>query len=260
MNLAINARDAMPRGGSLAFETRNVDVTGPEVAASGLVPGRYVCLEVRDTGSGMSEETLAHIFEPFFTTKESGHGTGLGLPTVYGIVLQSGGHIVAESVPGVGTTMRVYLPRADAPAASAEAKAAARAAAGHETLLLVEDEEVVRTLMRESLEDVGYSVIEAADGNAALLAFRDQGSPIDLLVTDLVLPGMNGAELARQLRAIAPGLKTLYVSGYPGPAGQRQLTLEPNAAFLQKPFTRQVLTEKVRQAIDRGTKKLTANS
>jgi PAS domain S-box-containing protein len=252
MNLAINARDAMPQGGVLTIETRNVEVGGDAPGAFGLPPGRYVSLLVRDTGHGMDEETLSHMFEPFFTTKELGKGTGLGLPTVYGIVMQSGGDVAVESVEGEGTTMRVFLPRIEAPAEREAAPAAAEPVArGSETLLVVEDEELVRELVREFLESAGYTVIEAPDAEAALLLAEANREAIDLLVTDVILPGMNGLDLAVQLSASMPGLKTVFVSGYPGDAVFRDGTFDPGAAFLPKPFTRHILTQKVREALDR---------
>jgi two-component system, cell cycle sensor histidine kinase and response regulator CckA len=250
MNLAINARDAMPDGGTLTIATTNLAV--PEDASADLPPGRYVQLSVRDTGHGMDEETLTHIFEPFFTTKEVGKGTGLGLPTVYGIVMQSGGHITVESAPNEGTAVHVYLPRVDPVAAASAAAAPPPAAArGHETLLLVEDEELVRGLVREFLESAGYTVIEAGDAETALRLVETGGAPaLDMLVTDIVLPGMNGAQLAERLKPIVPGLKTLFVSGYPGTTAIRQAAFDPGIAFLSKPFSRLVLTEKVREILD----------
>jgi CheY-like chemotaxis protein len=239
----------MPDGGTLTIATANLTVSG---ATGDLPPGQYVELSVRDTGHGMDEETLTHIFEPFFTTKEVGKGTGLGLPTVYGIVMQSGGHITVDSAPNEGTAVRVYLPRVDPVAAAAATAAPSRAAAhGHETLLLVEDEELVRGLVREFLESTGYTVIEAGDAETALRMVETGVLPaLDMLVTDIVLPGMNGAQLAERLKGIVPGLKTLFVSGYPGTTTIRQAAFDPGIAFLAKPFSRQVLTEKVREILD----------
>jgi signal transduction histidine kinase len=251
MNLAINARDAMPDGGTLTIETANLTVS--DFAPGGLPAGRYVQLTVRDTGHGMDEETLLHIFEPFFTTKELGRGTGLGLPTVYGIVMQSGGHIAVDSAPNEGTAVHVYLPRVDPVTAAAAAAASPANAPGHETLLLVEDEALVRGLVRDFLDSAGYTVIEAGDAEEAFRLFESRGAPaIDMLVTDVVLPGLNGLRLAERLRAIVPGLKTLFVSGYPGTTAIRQDSFDPGTAFLAKPFSRQVLTDKVREILDAG--------
>ncbi len=251
MNLAINARDAMPSGGTLTIETANVDVAADETSRFGLPPGRYVSLVVRDTGHGMDEGMLSHIFEPFFTTKEAGKGSGLGLPTVYGIVKQSGGEIGVESTPSVGTMVRVFLPRVDAaPSAAPSAPPTSTVARGHETLLLVEDEDLVRELVREFLEDAGYHVLEARDAEEALRIAHAGARPIDLLVTDVVLPGMNGSDLVQELQRVLPNVKTVYVSGYPGDAMFRQGAFEPGSAFLAKPFTRHVLTQKVREVLD----------
>ena len=250
MNLALNSRDAMPGGGTLTIETRNLELAEPDAARRGLKPGAYVELAVADTGVGMDDETAARMFEPFFTTKEAGRGTGLGLATVYGIVLQSGGAIAAESEPGRGTSMRVFLPRSDKPAAAGPEAAETTSKFGSETILLVEDEDVVRQLMEELLRSAGYRVLPTASGEAALALARIGGSHIDLVVTDVVMPGMNGVELVRRLREFLPGLKVLYVSGYPGTSDWRPVSFEAGTAFLQKPFTRPVLTEKVREAID----------
>ena len=251
MNLAINARDAMPEGGTITIETGNIAVDG-ESSSYGLRPGRYVVLAVRDTGHGMDETTASHIFEPFFTTKESGKGTGLGLSTVYGIVAQSGGDIAVESAPGRGTTMRVFLPRVEQVRAERPAAMAPQAMAyGSETLLLVEDEDFVRELVREFLQSAGYTVVEARSAEEALaLAAADQLPPVDLLVTDVVLPGINGAKLAEKLRSIMPGVEALYISGYPGDAMFKGDRFDPGPAFLAKPFTRHVLTGKVREMLN----------
>jgi len=248
LNLAINARDAMVDGGTLTIETANLTVA--EAAPDDVPAGRYVRLTVRDTGHGMDEETLLHIFEPFFTTKDLGKGTGLGLPMVYGIVMQSGGHIAVDSALNEGTAVHVYLPRVD-PATASAAAASPADARGHETLLLVEDEELVRGLVRDFLDSAGYTVIEAGDAEEALRLLESRGAPaIDMLVTDVVLPGLNGLRLAERLTAIVPGLRTLFVSGYPGTAAIHQESFEPGTAFLAKPFSRQVLTEKVREILD----------
>jgi two-component system, cell cycle sensor histidine kinase and response regulator CckA len=251
MNLAINARDAMPTGGTLTIETSNVDVFPNEPSPFRLPPGEYVSMIVRDTGHGMDEERLSHIFEPFFTTKEAGKGSGLGLPTVYGIVKQSGGEIVVESTPDAGTTVRVFLPRVhDAPDPMPAAPASPVATPGSETLLLVEDEELVRDLVREFLEEAGYRVIEAQDAHEALRIANAGGTPaIDLVVTDVVLPAMNGSDLVKELQRAVPKLKALYMSGYPGDAAFRPGASGMGAAFLAKPFTRDALTQKVREVL-----------
>ncbi len=251
MNLAINARDAMPQGGILRIETSNIDVADAGAAPYGLKAGRYVSLLVGDTGHGMDEETLSHMFEPFFTTNELGKGTGLGLPTVYGIVMQSGGEVAVESTRGHGTTMRVFLPRVpptlDHTVLPGQASTVAR---GTETLLLVEDEALVRELVREFLESAGYTVLDAPDAEAALLLAEANKHVIDLLVTDVILPRMNGADLSARVAALIPGMKTVFVSGYPGDAVFRDGSFDPRGTFLTKPFTRQVLTQKVREILD----------
>ncbi|MEO8348638.1 MAG: PAS domain S-box protein [Acidobacteriota bacterium] len=250
MNLAVNARDAMPRGGQLSLETANVELdetyTRTHVPAQ---PGPYVMLAVSDTGAGMDEATRERIFEPFFTTKEKGHGTGLGLSTVYGIVKQSGGYIWVYTEPGRGTSFKVYLPRVSAPAEPlSAAEAAPVSVGGAETILLVEDEESVRALSRKILESKGYRVLEAADGAQAVeLAL---GRPIDLLLTDMVLPGMGGREIAARIHDTHPRAKVLYTSGYTDDVIVRRGLMERGAAFLEKPFTPTVLARKVREVLD----------
>ena len=250
INLAINARDAMPDGGTITIETANIDAR-PGAAPSGLRPGPYVMLAVRDTGHGMDDETAARIFEPFFTTKAAGKGTGLGLSTVYGIVAQSGGHVAVDSSPGMGTTMRVYLPRlAQALEAPPAAESPMKTGRGHETLLLVEDEPFVRELLSEFLRSSGYTVIEARSSEEALALVKQDAAPtIDLLVTDMVLPGMNGAKLSDRLKGMMPSLVTLYVSGYPGDEMFADGVFDPGPAFLAKPFTRHALIHKVKETL-----------
>jgi CheY-like chemotaxis protein len=249
MNLALNARDAMPQGGRLTIETGNLllDETNARQHA-GIEPGRFVVLAVRDTGHGMSADTLRHIFEPFFTTKAPGKGTGLGLATVHGIVKQSGGHIGVQSEPGQGTTFKIYLPRADAPEEEApSAPAATDLPRGSETVLLVEDEASVRELVRECLAALGYTVLEAGGGAAALELSQAHGAPIHLLVTDMVMPEMGGRELAERLQASRPEARVLYISGYMDVDHE---ALTEGMAFLQKPFTIDRLSRKVREALD----------
>jgi len=251
MNLSINARDAMPDGGTLTVETHNVDLTAEDEPRAGLKAGLYVALVIRDTGTGMDEGTLAHVFEPFYTTKETGKGTGLGLPTVYGIVMQSGGNVRIESVVGEGTTVHVLLPRVDAAAAPSKGEAApAQVTQGRETVLLVEDEELVRELVHDFLAGAGYDVIEASDAEQALRIAGTAGVSIDAVVTDVVLPGMNGSDLAARLREMSPRIRVLYVSGYPGAGVFGDGGFGPGSDFLAKPFTRQMLTQKLRDMLD----------
>ena len=252
MNLAVNSRDAMPKGGWLIVETANVDLDDTYAREhAGARPGHYVLLTVTDTGTGMDRETLAHIFEPFFTTKELGKGTGLGLSTVYGIVKQSGGYVWVDSEPGGGTTFKIYLPRTEE-AAEATSRTSATAGGFHgvETLLLVEDNEAVRDVFKEVLESRGYKVLAAAGPEDALRLTEGHGGPINLLVTDLMMPGMTGHDLAGRLRAVRPEIKILFVSGYPGGPGGEQTRLQPGESFLQKPFTSQVFITKVREILD----------
>ncbi|MFL5494918.1 MAG: PAS domain S-box protein [Gemmatimonadales bacterium] len=252
LNLAVNARDAMPRGGMLTLETQNVEVGPDHPATQELVsPGRYVLLAVTDTGIGMDQETKANIFEPFFTTKGPGEGTGLGLATVYGIVRQSGGFIWVYSEPNQGTTFKVYLPRVEGDAALAPRVAAVHPPPrGSETILLVEDEELVRRLARKIFEASGYKVVVAAGGQAALELMGTDDHRPDLLVTDVVMPGMGGRELAEQLRIRQPQLKVLFLSGYTDDAIVRHGVLQQEVFFLQKPFNSSTLLQKVRSILD----------
>ncbi|HET8579659.1 MAG TPA: response regulator [Nitrospiraceae bacterium] len=252
MNLAVNARDAMPQGGKLTIETASVEPA--EAAARQLAltqPGPYVKLVVRDTGCGMDAATQAHIFEPFFTTKEEGKGTGLGLSTVYGIVKQSGGGIHVQSAPGQGTAFTIYLPRIDEVTTSGEARRIPdRPPHGTETVLLVEDEQGVRTLVRDGLRRYGYTVLEARTGVEAFLISNQHPGSIHLLVTDVVMPGMSGREVAHQLMALFPNMKVLYISGYLDDAGLRSDADRARTSFLQKPFTPEALARKVRDMLD----------
>jgi signal transduction histidine kinase/CheY-like chemotaxis protein len=241
MNLVVNARDAMPSGGRIVIETRNVKV---EAGALQLQPGRYVLVSVADTGHGMDEETAARVFEPFFTTKEAGKGTGLGLSTVYGIVEQSGGTVTVESAPGAGTTFRVYLPTTDTtthPEAAKERTVEALRSAA--TMLLVEDEAPVRQLVSKTLEAAGYRVLRAASGEEAL-AISLSSERFDLLLTDVVMPGMTGPELVLKVRASHPECAVLFISGYDNELIDRNM-LERTASFLPKPFTPRALLTRV---------------
>lgn len=251
VNLAVNARDAMPRGGRLTLSTANVEFQHPLIDAGLNVPaGPYVSLEVRDTGCGMDRKTLARIFEPFFTTKEQGKGTGLGLATVYGIVRQSGGHIRVLSEPGTGTTFRIYFPRARNVEPSDDSPGAPiREQRGDETILLVEDEEMVRELACETLRGYGYTVLEAANGQEALSASAEYGGTLHLLITDVGLPGINGLELARKVKTARPYLPVLFISGYSEEAVAELGRMGPGEAFLQKPVTPSRLSAKVREIL-----------
>jgi signal transduction histidine kinase len=251
VNLAVNARDAMPEGGKLTIETANVDL-GAEYAAvhAEVQPGQYVLLAVTDTGTGMDAETQRRIFEPFFTTKEPGKGTGLGLATCYAIVRQSGGHLWVYSEPGRGASFKVYLPRAEGGPAVAVDGPAPPPAGGAETILLVEDDETVCFLARTVLEGRGYHVLAAPDSATALELVAAHAEGIALLVADLVMPGLSGPDLARRAAERIPGLRVLLMSGYAADAVVRHGVLAPGAAFLQKPFTPDALARKVREMLD----------
>ena len=254
INLAVNARDAMPDGGVLTISSRNARVTEAPARAPAprtIVPGDYVVIEVADTGTGMDRDTLSRIFEPFFTTKGPGQGTGLGLSTVHGIVHQSGGHISAESEPGLGTKFTILLPRVDQPV-EPEGKPAEPAVAGRrsEVILVVEDEESVRRAAKRILVKKGYTVLEASDGNEAMDTIRKQPR-IDLLLTDLVMPGMGGRELVRVMREERRTVPTLYMSGYTKDAVMRA-ELDPGIMVLEKPFSQDELAAKVREVLDKN--------
>jgi len=252
MNLAVNSRDAMSRGGKLTIETANAVLDENYMREHGRVkPGRYVMLAVSDTGAGMDEETRSRIFEPFYTTKEMGKGTGLGLSTVYGIVKQSEGYIWVYSEAGLGTTFKVYLPRIDESAEDSQKLAALGTGdQGTETILLVEDEDGVRSLVKQLLSRQGYTVIETSQGSEALAECERHTGPISLLLTDVVLPQMSGRELAERLKALRPGMKVLYMSGYTDDAVLRHGVIGQETAFLQKPFTTSSLARKVRDVLD----------
>ena len=251
MNLAINARDAMPEGGSLTITTANVELDEQFGRHHvGAEPGDYVMLGVSDTGVGMERETLDRVFDPFFTTKPAGQGTGLGLSTVYGIVTQTGGHIWPYSEPGRGTSFKVYLPRVWERVAEREEPASVPRNGGTETVLLVEDEDIVRTLVQEMLEDDGYSVLAASGGEAALELSRSYAGRIDLLMTDVVMPGLSGTQLAERLVAERPEVLVVFASGYTEDAIANHGVLRPGTAFLEKPFSARDLARTVRHVLD----------
>jgi two-component system cell cycle sensor histidine kinase/response regulator CckA len=250
MNLVINARDAMPTGGRLTVETRRVVLDDGETCIrTELRPGEYSVVSVSDTGTGMAPEVQQHIFEPFFTTKAAGRGTGLGLATVYGIVKQSGGGVQVYSEVGIGTTFKVYFPVTTGSVARATTSPVA-APGGKETILLVEDDNTVRALVRTMLEQVGYNVLEAADGFMALDRAKSHGPGIDLLITDVVMPRAGGRHVVDALKSERPDIKVLYLSGYTDDAIVRHGILQGGANFLQKPFTATVLTTRVREILD----------
>ena len=252
INLAVNARDATPRGGVITIETQNVFLDAAYAQKYVEVqPGDYVMLAVSDTGSGLDEASRARIFEPFFTTKELGQGTGLGLSTVHGIIKQSGGHITVYSEVGQGATFKVYLPRLRQPVqAEAAAPASCTLDRGTETILLVEDEDMVRQVARRILEMHGYTVLEAASGPDALLVSQKTQGPIHLMLTDVVMPGMSGGETAERLQAQRPELKVLFMSGHTENSIVHHGVLDPGVAFIQKPFRSDLLVHKVRQMLD----------
>ena len=251
MNLVVNAQDAMPQGGVLNVETLNVRVSANENRVQGVLdPGSYVLMTVRDNGSGMDRETQSRIFEPFFTTKSIGEGTGLGLATVYGVVKQCGGHIQVESQPGQGTVFKIYLPCVEEVSNPTYETVQSASPRGSETILVSEDESTVRELVVACLKSLGYQVLAAPDGLAALEIAREAAYRIDLLLSDLVLPKMGGRELAATLGKSAGPIKVIFMSGY---AGQTVASadLDLSAAhFLQKPFTMQTLATKIREVLD----------
>jgi signal transduction histidine kinase/ActR/RegA family two-component response regulator len=255
VNMAVNARDAMPQGGTLTIETAHVDVdesmaqTRPDV-----VPGPHIMLAISDTGTGMTEEVKEHLFEPFFTTKEKGKGTGLGLATCYGIVKQNSGHIWVHSELGQGTTFKIYFPQTTEPPISLDQKEKQGMQRGVETILLVEDEPSVRDLTAHILRQLGYTVLEASHGDEALgLVQQHADERIHMLLSDVVMPRMNGRELADKLNTLRPELRVLLMSGYADEAIVRHGALEPGIAFLQKPFSPEILARKIREVLDRNS-------
>jgi two-component system, cell cycle sensor histidine kinase and response regulator CckA len=252
MNLVVNARDAMPEGGKLTIETQNVELDALYAAAHlGVTPGAHVMLAVSDTGIGMDKATQQRIFEPFFTTKEKGKGTGLGLSTVFGIVRQSGGSIWVYSEPGHGTTFKVFLPRSEEQArAPVERVRGDGKVTGSETVLLVEDDDQLRCVAHGILERAGYRVLQAGNGPEALLACQKHGGPIQLLLTDVVMPQMSGRELAERVLFARPGIRVLYMSGYTDDAIIHHRVLAPGVALLQKPITPDALLRRLREVLD----------
>jgi len=252
MNLAVNAQDAMPDGGAFTIGTSPVDLDESYAAQhNGVMPGPYVMLAISDSGCGMDAQTREHIFEPFFTTKERSKGTGLGLATVYGIVKQHGGNIWVYSEPGRGTTFKVYLPVSDESLSpvgrTVETSSNLR---GSETVLLVEDDEQVRDLARTILEKMGYTVLLAESGKEALSVLEAHDGPLHLLLTDVVMPGMNGRQLFERLSGTRPELKALYMSGYPGDVLAHRGVMDEGVHFLRKPFSIKALAIKVREVLD----------
>jgi two-component system, cell cycle sensor histidine kinase and response regulator CckA len=252
MNLVVNARDAMPHGGTLTIETAQTELAkSPLYHVEPLPPGHYVKLSVTDTGSGMDRDTQAHIFEPFFTTKEEGKGSGLGLSTVFGIVTQSGGGIDVNSRVGYGTKFDIFFPRVAADAqAAAGRRAGEQPIGGTETILLVEDDSSVRILLRDSLRKLGYRVIEAKHGIEACLMASQELANLHLLLTDMVMPGMGGRELAQHLMTMKPDLRVLFMSGFTDDVGILAGHEQGTSGFLQKPFTPEVLARTVRKILD----------
>lgn len=251
LSLAANAEEAMPRGGTLRIETREVSLEGEVWGEDEVKAGPYGMMTISDTGEGMDQETVDRVFDPFFTTREVGKGTGLGLSTVFGIVRQHGGHIRVSSDPGRGTTFHLYFPRlAGELLEGLEASVEERPASGTETVLVVEDEEPVRDLALRILERQGYRVLEAGDGQAALVLLEDHDGPVDLLLTDVVLPNMSGMELWQLLRQRRTGLRVLFMSGYPADAVGAHGELEAALPYIQKPFSIQALSKKVRELLN----------
>ncbi len=251
LNLAVNARDAMPQGGRLRIETKNVQLTEADQSRFRyVIPGPYVLIRVIDTGCGMDAELQSHIFEPFFTTKEKGKGTGLGLATVYGVIKQSEGYIWVESEVGKGTEFKIYLPRAEEVAEEiAQPVASDTSFRGAAKILLVEDEDSLRKLTRTTLQSLGYSVLEARDAANALAVAAETEGNIDLLLTDVVMPGMSGRTLAEKMIAVRPDIKVLYMSGYPDGAIVTHGVLNPGMFILRKPFTRDELVRRVEESL-----------
>jgi CheY-like chemotaxis protein len=252
LNLALNARDAMPEGGKLTFTTENIVISGGRKDVGQVYtmsPGEYVLLKVRDTGTGMDESTQRRIFEPFFTTKETGKGTGLGLATAYGIVKQSGGYIEVRTAPGQGAEFLIYLPRTELKTDQFELPELTSVLPAAGTILVVEDEEGVRQSLLRILAAEGYTVLSAPNGKDGLATFVAHAGDVDLLITDIVMPGMGGRDLARKCSELQKGVRVLYVSGYTKDSLLSQQTFDDGIEFLEKPFTRDSVLKTVRQAL-----------
>jgi CheY-like chemotaxis protein len=252
MNLVVNARDAMPTGGKLRIETRNVVFRDARELPEDLTPGRYIRLTVADTGVGMDEVTCAQIFEPFFTTKPKGSGTGLGLSMVYGIVRQSQGAITVESQPGTGTSFQIYLPLVDAPPGHSVEFVPATVSPGRETILVVEDQPEVRDFACGVLRTLGYRVLDAGGGAEAIRVAEAATEPIHLLLTDVIMPGMTGRDVAERLQSRDPRMKVLYMSGYSNDVVLDRGVLQAGVGYMAKPFSPDELADKVRRALDGG--------
>jgi two-component system cell cycle sensor histidine kinase/response regulator CckA len=255
INLAVNARDAMPNGGKLTIQTANTYLDDNYFSEHNIFegqPGSYVMVAVSDTGSGMDKETQEHIFEPFYSTKEKGKGTGLGLSTVYGIVKQNKGFIWVYSEPGQGTTFKIYMPRAEEKVKTEEkVQTSEKHLSGSETVLVVEDDDSLRNLAQKTLRQYGYRVLTARNGEDALSIGKEYEGQIDLLLTDVVMPTMNGKETAERLQPLYPQMKVIYMSGYTDDAIVHLGVLEPGINFLQKPFSPEPLAIKVREVLDK---------
>jgi CheY-like chemotaxis protein len=250
VNLAVNARDAMPDGGTLSIATTNRTITG-QTAHPGLRAGHHVELRVADTGTGIPPEIAERVFEPFFTTKPKGEGSGLGLATVYGIITQAGGHADIHSTPGAGTTFTALLPVTDqTPPPAEDHVPTGHLGHGGETVLVVEDEEALREVTRRILARNGYQVLTAAHGPEALKVIEDTDSPIHLLLTDVIMPHMLGKDLASNARQLQPGIRVLYMSGYAQPVLASQGTLDPGVTLVEKPFSEPDLLHRVREVLD----------
>jgi CheY-like chemotaxis protein len=251
MNLILNARDAMPRGGSITIEVSTCEMNEGTAQAYGMKPGKVELVSVSDTGHGMEPAVLEHIWEPFFTTKEKGKGTGLGLNTVQRVIRESGGDIWAETAPGLGTTFTICLPRAAPGSDGVDFQPLAEPVpAGNETVLVVEDEDSVRLLLTQILRRRGYQVLEASSGAEALSIFERQAGEIHMVLTDMVMPAMTGRELANRLAQIQPDVKVIFMSGYTDDVLVRTGALGPGMSFLQKPLRSEALAAKVREALD----------
>jgi CheY-like chemotaxis protein len=252
MNLVTNARDAMPHGGTLTISTEEMEIDEGFILMNLFgEPGRYAVIAITDTGLGMDEKTKENIFEPFFTTKEVGKGTGLGLAMVYGTIRQHGGFINVYSSPGQGTTFRIYLPLVKGAVQSVEEEAASAFSKGNETVLLVEDDEAVRNSTKALLEISGYTVMEAADGEHAVRLFRQHRDAIQLVISDIIMPGQSGRDVYEELKKIKSGLKALFISGYPADMLTRKGILADGVNFISKPLRPEALLEKVREILDK---------